>query len=1349
MRSVKYIALLLAAVLILAALPFPTLAESVAYDVWVNGTRVTEDNAAAIRCGAGVASYSPEGSVLTLTDTAMTKIHEEVDADGGLSACIYAAGDLTIRLEGDNSIAAVFSMGHNVRSCGVWCGGTLTFVGTGTLTVTGGLSTYQTMGVCAEVIEFGDSVTVNANGGRLTTTVGTLGCGLYAETDITVTDNAVVNAISFQPDSDFFPSVSNGVYAGGTMTVEKNANVRATANRSAEEAGDALLLRGQLRVTGGRLWAKAVGENGCGVRILSDMPTAAQISSGFVFATGGKHAVFSSYGTVSVHEEYRVTGSTVYNASEPACETEASIHYEEGLYYTVATNSGLQAARSVYFVRPVKEYGLWVGGTRVTNYNRADIFGDGKAVYDRDTQTLTLNGAQINMGRYENAYIYAEEALTLRLADGTQNTVGTLSHEAAETAYGVYAANGLTITGGGTLTVAAGDALTDSIGIYSRIGALAVSGSTVQAKAGDAAQNSIGVYAASEVSGDILLTEMASVNGGAGKANVMIGVSANGSISAQEASSLSGAGGDNAGAPDSVSYGVRCGGALSVGDSAVVTGTGGDSGKFSIGVYALSSGDGVTVMGGRLTARSGGGADCCYGLYAKTSLTVKGGELTAESAEASDAAGSLSYAVTAKTAAFAGGKITVTAGKAAASCGIFADKVTVSGSAEITASAYNGPKCHAMRKAPVYTSYAPVVYAGAAAPGERVSSPTEATYVNRTYVKIEKLFKSEKVWYALPIYDAAAKHAGRWIGFMSDDVTKVAEIGAGVDTTGAAEYYNGYIYGVTTEVPFRMWRVKLDGATIGATEYISDSVRFSFGDMSYDYVTDRMYGLGSFNMERAIFSIDLRTGESKRVCSVTGTDAELLTMAFNREGDCYGIDLAGYLYRIYLINGKAEKIGFTGIIPDGAQSMAFDRDTNELFWAYYNGQTGKSGFCYVDIETGKTVNAGQVGGTHMELAGLITVPKAYDIWIGGVRVNEENYADVFGNRLVSFDPEAKTLTFNGMKITTFAQAYKNYSFGILVKDMDIELIFNGENAIALDGVYTDYSASICVVNGRAKISGGKLTILNTTARMDNTILCPDGLTIDNCELLIYSNHNGITVNGDGADLVINNSTVGIHAGHIGMAATGGSIRIAGSAVAITADKDDRVKACAAAALNGFTLTNGAFFATADTNICVIAAEIGINEGTFEATGAEQAISGRTAFAHKNGTAVTVANGKGEERKERWDKTTALTNYNYVMIAECGHEYDSAGDTECNICGHIRFVTPAGEEYIPGDADRDGKVTSADARLALRRSVQLEDYPADSAPYFACDADFDGKVTSGDARLILRASVGLETIEKRT
>ena len=71
---------------------------------------------------------------------------------------------------------------------------------------------------------------------------------------------------------------------------------------------------------------------------------------------------------------------------------------------------------------------------------------------------------------------------------------------------------------------------------------------------------------------------------------------------------------------------------------------------------------------------------------------------------------------------------------------------------------------------------------------------------------------------------------------------------------------------------------------------------------------------------------------------------------------------------------------------------------------------------------------------------------------------------------------------------------------------------------------------------------------------------------------------------------------------------------------------------------------------------------------------------------------------------------------------------------------------ASQAKVSGDVDGNGKIESADARLALRASVGLTekgDVAKDSVGYLACDVDGDGKVTSADARLILRASVGLE------
>ena len=83
-------------------------------------------------------------------------------------------------------------------------------------------------------------------------------------------------------------------------------------------------------------------------------------------------------------------------------------------------------------------------------------------------------------------------------------------------------------------------------------------------------------------------------------------------------------------------------------------------------------------------------------------------------------------------------------------------------------------------------------------------------------------------------------------------------------------------------------------------------------------------------------------------------------------------------------------------------------------------------------------------------------------------------------------------------------------------------------------------------------------------------------------------------------------------------------------------------------------------------------------------------------------------------------------------------------------GHIGYaatctftVSDEAQTVMLGDVDNDTKITSADARLALRRAVNLETYAPGSREYIACDVDRDDKVTANDARSILRAAVNLE------
>ncbi len=69
-----------------------------------------------------------------------------------------------------------------------------------------------------------------------------------------------------------------------------------------------------------------------------------------------------------------------------------------------------------------------------------------------------------------------------------------------------------------------------------------------------------------------------------------------------------------------------------------------------------------------------------------------------------------------------------------------------------------------------------------------------------------------------------------------------------------------------------------------------------------------------------------------------------------------------------------------------------------------------------------------------------------------------------------------------------------------------------------------------------------------------------------------------------------------------------------------------------------------------------------------------------------------------------------------------------------------------QAYKWGDVDLDGKVTASDARLLLRRAVDLADpeFTDDLIPWG--DFDGDGNITASDARTALRMAVELDTAE---
>ncbi len=64
--------------------------------------------------------------------------------------------------------------------------------------------------------------------------------------------------------------------------------------------------------------------------------------------------------------------------------------------------------------------------------------------------------------------------------------------------------------------------------------------------------------------------------------------------------------------------------------------------------------------------------------------------------------------------------------------------------------------------------------------------------------------------------------------------------------------------------------------------------------------------------------------------------------------------------------------------------------------------------------------------------------------------------------------------------------------------------------------------------------------------------------------------------------------------------------------------------------------------------------------------------------------------------------------------------------------------------VTGDTDRNGKISSSDARTVLRYAAKLDKFNEVSA--LAADVNADGKINSSDARIILRSAAKLDKID---
>jgi len=231
-------------------------------------------------------------------------------------------------------------------------------------------------------------------------------------------------------------------------------------------------------------------------------------------------------------------------------------------------------------------------------------------------------------------------------------------------------------------------------------------------------------------------------------------------------------------------------------------------------------------------------------------------------------------------------------------------------------------------------------------------------------------------WYGYALYTSnGANWQNHFVSFNAQSPDAVQAASETLPTVWAATYLDGYVWFVTQTRSLCKAPFDEETQTIGAYETVVPTLEQYnlYISMSYNPQDGMMYYLchdSQYNMY--LKRSNLATPSEVEV--VGSFDVKMWTLAINAQGRAYGVSYeGGNLYEIDLNTAAITLVGPTGKEVWYTQSMAFDLDNGELYWAQF-ATTNDHGLYQVNTETGAATSLGEIGqGT--QLTGLFMVPQ--------------------------------------------------------------------------------------------------------------------------------------------------------------------------------------------------------------------------------------------------------------------------------------------------------------------------------------------------------------------------------------
>lgn len=219
-----------------------------------------------------------------------------------------------------------------------------------------------------------------------------------------------------------------------------------------------------------------------------------------------------------------------------------------------------------------------------------------------------------------------------------------------------------------------------------------------------------------------------------------------------------------------------------------------------------------------------------------------------------------------------------------------------------------------------------------------------------------------------------------FINFNMQNPFYVQSASDGFPHTYAAAYVDGYVWFVVheSEQPKALCKAPLDNEkhTINAYEIVVEEFEPStiiVLEMSYNPVDGMLYYIDDSNNLKSFSA-----SEPNQVSTIgTINTNRIMAFAINGEGKAFGIESGtGNFYQINLMDASMSLIGNTGqSVDEFVQSMSFDLETGELFWAQV-GAGDDMGLFLVNPETAEAQYIGEIGeAPYYQITGMFMVPE--------------------------------------------------------------------------------------------------------------------------------------------------------------------------------------------------------------------------------------------------------------------------------------------------------------------------------------------------------------------------------------